>query len=102
MNPPNITIAPHVREALASNQPVVALESTVISHGLPRPKNLELARRAEAVIREEGAIPATVGIIAGQIIVGLDDAHLVTLAHSDSVRKVSRRDFGIVVARQEH
>lgn len=102
MNTPNITIAPHIREALENNQPVVALESTVISHGLPRPKNLELARRAEAVIREEGAVPATVGIVAGQIIVGLDDAHLVTLAHSDSVRKVSRRDFGIVVARKEH
>lgn len=99
---PRITIAPEVQEALNHHRPVVALESTVISHGLPRPTNLETARQVEAAVRAEGAVPATVGIIAGEIIVGINDAQLETLAYSDAVRKVSRRDYGIVIARQEH
>lgn len=97
-----LRVAPHVRSALEARQPVVALESTVISHGLPRPKNLEAARQVEAAIREEGAVPATIGIIEGVIVVGLDSSELELLAYSDSVRKVSRRDFGIAAARKEH
>ena len=87
---------------LNAGQPVVALESTVISHGLPYPKNLELAARCESAIREEGAVPATIGIIGGELIVGLTQAHLELLASAENVRKVSRRDFGIAIARREH
>jgi pseudouridine-5'-phosphate glycosidase len=97
-----LSVAPEVYQALRSGQPVVALESTVISHGLPRPINLETARRCEAVIREEGAVPATVGVIKGRIVVGLNNAELETLALSEGVRKVSRRDFAIAIARREH
>jgi len=97
-----LTIAPTVQDALDTGRPVVALESTVISHGLPRPQNLEPARRCEWVIREEGAVPATIGIIGGRIVVGLNDDQLRTLAFEDGVRKVSRRDYPIAVARGEH
>ena len=97
-----LTIAPEVAAALEEGRPVVSLESTVISHGLPRPANYETARRCEAAIREEGAVPATVGIIAGRIVVGLDDDQLTTLAFSEDMRKVSRRDYAIAVARREH
>ncbi len=97
-----LTVAPEVTAALEEGRPVVSLESTVISHGLPRPANYETARRCEAAIREEGAVPATVGIIAGRIVVGLDDDQLTTLAFSEDVRKVSRRDYAIAVARREH
>ncbi len=98
----HVTIAPEVAEALNSGRPVVALESTVIAHGLPRPTNLEVARRCEAAVREEGAVPATVGIISGELIIGLNDDQMRTLALAEGVRKVSRRDFGIAIARREH
>ncbi len=100
--PSHFTVAPEVAEALNAGRPVVALESTVIAHGLPRPTNLEVARRCEAAIREEGAIPATVGIISGKVVVGLNDDQIRTLALAEGVRKVSRRDFGIAIARREH
>ena len=96
-----LAIAPDVRAALEAGRAVVALKSTVISHGLPRPTNLEVARRCEAAIREEGATPATVGIIEGRIVVGLNDDQLRTLALAEDVRKVSRRDYPIAVARRE-
>jgi pseudouridine-5'-phosphate glycosidase len=80
--------------------PTVALESTVISHGLPYPHNLRLALRLEEIVREGGATPATVGIIAGEIIVGLSAAQIEHLATAQGVRKVSRRDLPIVVARK--
>ncbi|MCD6554999.1 MAG: pseudouridine-5'-phosphate glycosidase, partial [Anaerolineae bacterium] len=79
--------------------PVVALESTLIAHGLPFPTNLETAHRLEAVIRAEGATPATIAILGGRPKVGLADAELEYLARSEDVRKVSRRDLPIVVAR---
>jgi pseudouridylate synthase len=97
-----LAIAPEVEAALQDGRPVVALESTVISHGLPRPTNLEVARRCEAAVRDEGATPATIGIVSGQIIVGLNDDQLRTLALSDDVRKVSRRDYALAIARREH
>jgi pseudouridine-5'-phosphate glycosidase len=97
-----LRVAPSIESAIRAGKAVVALESTVISHGLPRPKNLEVARQVEAAICEEGAIPATVGIIDGVITVGLDDEQLEILAMTDGVRKVSRRDFGIAIARKEH
>lgn len=82
------------------NRPVVALESTVISHGLPYPHNLRLALRLEEIVREHGAEPATVGIIAGEIVVGLTRAQIEHLATAANVRKVSRRDLPIVVGRR--
>jgi pseudouridine-5'-phosphate glycosidase len=97
-----LRVAPSIKSAIRAGKAVVVLESTVISHGLPRPKNLEVARQVEAAICEEGAIPATVGIIDGVITVGLDDEQLEILAMTDGVRKVSRRDFGIAIARKEH
>ena len=81
-------------------QPQVALESTVISHGLPYPSNLELARRMEETVRAAGAEPHTVGIIQGELIAGLSDAQITHLATAQGVRKVSRRDLPIVVARK--
>lgn len=97
-----IAIAPEVRAALAQRQPVVALESTVISHGLPYPHNLELARAMEQEVRDHGAIPATVGVVAGVPTVGMDDAALQRFARWDAERqrpaKVSRRDLGYIAA----
>ena len=78
----------------------VALESTVISHGLPYPHNIQLALRLEEIVRAGGAAPATIGIIAGEIIVGLDRGQIEHLATAPGVRKVSRRDLPIVVARK--
>jgi pseudouridine-5'-phosphate glycosidase len=74
----------------------------LISHGLPRPSNLDVARRLEAVVRSVGAVPATVGIVQGQPIVGLNDAELTVLATADAVRKCSRRDIAVAVALGEH
>lgn len=90
-------VAAMVREALDGGHPVVALESTVISHGLPYPANLEVAQGMEAVIRSEGATPATIAVLDGQVHVGLEMAHLERMAKSRDVRKVSRRDLPLVV-----
>lgn len=80
---------------------MVALESTLITHGLPRPKNLEVARAMEAAVREAGAVPATIAVLGGQITVGLTDEQLDYLAGAENVRKCSRRDLPIVVGRGE-
>jgi pseudouridine-5'-phosphate glycosidase len=90
-------ITSQVRWALDNGQPVVALESTVISHGLPYPQNLEVAQGMEAAIRDAGAIPATVAVLGGQVHVGLDKEQLQHLALGQDVRKVSRRDLALVV-----
>lgn len=82
-------------------RPAVALESTVISHGLPYPRNLQLAQEMEAIIRSQGATPHTVGVIAGELIAGLAPAQIEHLATAPNVRKVSRRDLPIVAARKE-
>src|SRR5438477_8382554 len=100
-----IRLNPEVAEALAWGQPVVALESTLIAHGLPRPANLSLARELEAIIRDEGGVPATVGVIRGEPVVGLSDAELEHLAsggsgEGQSVLKLSVRDLGPAVARR--
>jgi pseudouridine-5'-phosphate glycosidase len=97
-----VRVSDEVRAAIEARRPVVGLESTLISHGLPRPRNLEVAQRLEMVVRAGGAVPATVGIIAGQPVVGLDDAELRALAMTDGVRKCSRRDIALAVARGEH
>jgi len=85
---------------LNSGLPVVALESTVIAHGLPRPQNLELARRMESIVRECGAVPATIAILGGEVKIGLTADELKYLANTDGVVKVSRRDFSIVAVRK--
>ena len=85
-----LDLAPEVAAAVAAGLPVVALESTLISHGLPYPQNLEVASASEAAVREAGAVPATVAIRDGRILVGLDEATLATLATADDVRKVAR------------
>src|SRR5919107_2914268 len=94
-------VSEEVRGALEEGRAVVALESTVISHGLPRPQNLETARRLEQAVREGGAVPATVALLGGRLWVGLDEAQLVRLADGEGVRKVSRRDLAVAVARGE-
>jgi hypothetical protein len=86
--------------ATDSSRAAVALESTVISHGLPYPHNIQLALRLEEIVRAGGASPATIGIIAGRIVVGLDRGQIEHLATAQGVRKVSRRDLPIVVARK--
>lgn len=93
-----LAVRPEVQEAIAAGRAVVALESTIIAHGLPHPENLALARELEAIVRAEGAMPATVALIGGRIRVGLDDAQLETLATSRDVAKVSRRDMAAVLA----
>lgn len=91
--------SPAVAAALSSGRPVVALESTILAHGMPWPTNLETARRVEQVIRDAGAVPATVAVLGGELRVGLTDAQLEHLARAEGVAKVSRRDLPIVVAR---
>jgi pseudouridine-5'-phosphate glycosidase len=87
-----------VNEALNSGKPVVALESTVIAHGLPSPQNLETALELESIIRENGAVPATIAVFDGEFCVGLDRAHIEKLASGKNIRKISRRDLAIAVA----
>src|SRR5438105_1408269 len=91
-------LSSEVESALASNKSIVALESTVIAHGLPRPQNLETARRLEQIVREEGAVPATIGVIGGKLCVGLDENQVELLANSSEVRKLSTKDLAIAVA----
>lgn len=94
-----ITLSDEVRQALEQSQPVVALESTVITHGLPYPENLQLANDMESEIQQQKAVPATVGVIQGQVYVGLDTTQLKTLAQETGLVKVSVRDFGPAVAK---
>jgi pseudouridine-5'-phosphate glycosidase len=81
--------------------PTVALESTVITHGLPRPQNLRLARDMERTVRENGATPAIIAILDGKVHIGLTDVELVRLANEDRVRKISRRDFATAIVKKE-
>jgi pseudouridylate synthase len=93
-----VRIEPEVADALASGTPVVALESTLIAHGLPRGRNLEVARELEAVVRSEGAVPATIAVVAGQARVGLDDAVLEDMALGGEFAKAGVRDLAPVMA----
>lgn len=93
-----LSIAPEVAEALRDRRPVVALESTVIAHGLPRPQNLETAHRLQEVVREGGAVPATIAIIGGKLTVGLGDEEIRLLAEKTDIRKISTRDIPLAVA----
>ncbi len=95
---PSLRLAPEVEAALTAKQPVVALESTLIAHGLPWPLNLETAREAEAAIRLEGAIPATIAVWRGAITIGLSPQELEALARDRQAIKASRRDLAAAVA----
>ena len=93
-----LKIAPEVANALREERPIVALESTVIAHGLPRPQNLETAQRLETVVREEQAVPATIAILDGKLSAGLTAPQLQLLADSNDIRKISTRDISVAVA----
>ncbi|MFO1351281.1 MAG: pseudouridine-5'-phosphate glycosidase [Gammaproteobacteria bacterium] len=93
-----LDIRADIQRALSMGTPVVALESTIIAHGLPWPANLDCARRLETVIGEAGALPATIGVCAGRIKIGLTDAELEKFASAGAIAKVSRRDLAAVLA----
>ncbi len=93
-----LRILPEVRRALTDGRPVVALESTIITHGMPAPRNLETARAVEAAVRDGGAVPATIALLDGRIAVGLDAEDLERLAAEKDVAKVSRADLPAVLA----
>ena len=94
-----LEIKGEVKDALEKGRPVVALETTIISHGFSYPDNLECGRNCEKIIREEGAVPATIGIVKGKIKIGLDDEELVFFAGHKETPKCSRRDLAAVIAR---
>jgi pseudouridine-5'-phosphate glycosidase len=89
-----------VEAALAAKEPIVALESTVIAHGLPRPQNIETAHRLEQIVREAGVIPATIAILSGKLCVGLSEDQIRFIADGPEIRKVSIRDLPIAVAQK--
>jgi len=93
-----ISFRPDVSHALQCGRPVVALESTIIAQGLPRPDNLDVARKVEQTVRAAGAVPATIGMLAGRLVVGLDDDELTQLATTDGVAKLSVRDLAPAAA----
>jgi pseudouridine-5'-phosphate glycosidase len=95
-------IASEVRDALAENRPVVALESTIIAHGMPHPQNLETAQALEQIIRDHGAVPATIAVIGGDYKVGLTAAELYVLATEQNVLKLSVRDLPLAAAKRLH
>jgi pseudouridine-5'-phosphate glycosidase len=90
-----LRLSDEVAQALRDGGPVVALESTIISHGLPRPRNVEVAHEIEQTVRRQGAVPATVGMLGGEVLIGLDDAQLKHLATADTVAKLSVRDLAV-------
>lgn len=95
---PGIRYSDEVHDAIAARKPIVALESTIISHGLPRPQNLEVAREVELIVRQHGAVPATIAIIDGVAHIGLSDAELEAIANREDIAKASIRDLAIIVA----
>jgi pseudouridine-5'-phosphate glycosidase len=95
-------ILPEIREAIESNKPVVALESTILSHGMPYPENVDFAAEVEKVVRAEGAVPATTALIGGRIKVGLSPAELEVMCRAEDVGKVSRRDMATYLAMKKN
>ena len=93
-----IKLSAEVEAALKAGKPVVALESTIISHGLPRPSNLEVALECERIVRDAGAVPATIALLDGKILVGLERSELEAIANRDEISKASIRDLAIIVA----
>lgn len=100
MSHPSYTVSTEVAEALAAGRPVLALESTIFTHGLPRPRNLEVAREAEANLRASGVTPATIGVVDGVPTIGMSDAEIERLSTDDAVVKVSLRDLPIAAAKK--
>jgi pseudouridine-5'-phosphate glycosidase len=98
----SLEVGAEVREALERGAPVVALESTLISHGLPHHQNLEVAREAERAVRAEGAVPATIGVVGGVAKAGLDGAELELMATAEDIPKLSARDLPVAVAKGSH
>lgn len=97
---PNFNYSPEVLDARAANTPIVALESTVIAHGLPRPQNLETAQQLEVLVKESGCVPATIAILDGQLTVGLTDDQVRFIADAGDIKKISVRDLPIAVAQK--
>ncbi len=97
-----LVFSEEVAQAKAEKKPIVALESTIISHGMPYPENVQTAKDVERIIRDRGAVPATIAIIDGKIKIGLTDDELELLGTSRDVEKVSRRDLPYVVAMKKH
>ncbi|MDF3301984.1 pseudouridine-5'-phosphate glycosidase [Streptomyces tropicalis] len=93
-----LVVSAEVGEALDARRPVVALESTIIAHGLPRPRNLQVARELEEAVRQEGAVPATIAVLDGRPHVGLDEDRLERVANEDGIRKLGHRDLPLAVA----
>ena len=93
-----IKLSAEVANALKAGKPIVALESTIISHGLPRPSNLEVALECERIVRDAGAVPATIALLDGKILVGLERSELEAIANRDDISKASIRDLAIIVA----
>ena len=93
-----IKLSAEVSAALKAGKPIVALESTIISHGLPRPSNLEVALECERIVRDAGAVPATIALLDGKILVGLERSELEAIANRDDISKASIRDLAIIVA----
>jgi pseudouridylate synthase len=93
-----IKLSAEVADALKAGKPVVALESTIISHGLPRPSNLEVALECERIVRDAGAVPATIALLDGKILVGLERSELEAIANRDDISKASIRDLAIIIA----
>ncbi|MER8014785.1 pseudouridine-5'-phosphate glycosidase [Streptomyces griseoluteus] len=93
-----LVLSEEVREATATGRPVVALESTIIAHGLPRPRNLQVALELEDAVRREGAVPATIAVLDGEPHVGLDKGQLERIANEDGIRKLGHRDLPLAMA----
>ena len=93
-----LDIQPEIKAALDAHKPVVALESTILSHGMPYPENLDFAAKVEQVVRDNGAVPATMAIIGGKLKVGLNEADLAVMCKAENVGKVSRRDVPVYIA----
>jgi pseudouridine-5'-phosphate glycosidase len=102
MAPSNFIISHEINRALSLSLPIVALETTVVTHGLPRPQNLSLARDMESNVREEGAVPATIGVLKGKVRIGMSEADLEELANDPKPRKISQRDFAIAATKKEN
>lgn len=96
-----LSITPEVAQAIAENRPVVALESTILSHGMPYPENVEFAHKVEEVVRKEGAVPATLAIMDGKLKVGLTEEELMVMCKAENVAKASRRDIATYIATKQ-
>lgn len=97
-----LRFSPDVESALQANRPIVALESTVIAHGLPRPQNFETARELETIVKQSGAVPATIAILNGQFCVGLNQEELEQIASADDIQKISIRDLPVAFAKRSN